>query len=64
MDKYSCVHTNTLTKIVTLAPVGPGVHPLAKLASQMLLAAKTVASAAARLLSSVVQHDSQRGSCR
>lgn len=64
MDKYSCVHTNTLGENLTLAAVSPGVHPPAKLASQMLLAAKTVASATARLLSSVMQHDTQWDGCR
>ena len=54
------VRTYTHSENLTLAPVSPGVHPPAKLASQMGPAAKTAAPATARLLSSVTQKDTQR----
>lgn len=52
---HTHVHTDTPSENLTLASVRPGVHPPAKLASQMGLAAKTAAPEAARLLSSVTQ---------
>lgn len=48
---HACTLKHILRENLTLAP---GVHPPAKLASQMLLAAKTAAPASARLLSSVI----------
>lgn len=68
MDKcipvYTHKHTRTHSDNLTLAPVSPGVHSLAKLASQMGLAAKTAVPAAARLLSSVTQKDTRRDKSR
>ena len=62
MDKCTSMstQTHTLREDLTLAPLSPGVHPPAKLARQIELAAKTAAPAAARLLSSVTRKDTRR----